>query len=255
MAKMFWLGLPGLEKRELDLLVEIANADARPPMSESQFDWLCKKRGLSRRAAAKEKSKWRDELERSTRPLRQLEKEVEQYMSRSSYVGARFQEQSRVEAASLRGRWRIVQIFLRPVIKDRGKPGWYCYLPAIGLPLKKHLVSISTPRDLVNWLIARAAAHGQLLRLVFCVRHKRFALRERGRIDSKYCSRECQRQADKEQRTKRYAGTRQLGTLARDKLRAGQIERLAVKLGGKGHLADTVAREYGQISLRRENRK
>jgi hypothetical protein len=62
----------------------------------------------------------------------------------------------------------------------------------IGVPAHRPPVLINEPADLVNWLVLRGFANGQMARFVLCELCKKFGLRERANKQARFCSPECQ---------------------------------------------------------------
>jgi hypothetical protein len=132
-------------------------------------------------------------------------------------IGAEFSR--RAASKKIRGTaWRNGDDFPPPVLKkqwidakeswasvivsQRKQTGWWFKdLPAVGLPSQYPPVIIRDPGDLTYWLLVRAVANRQHLRFVKCARDHcgKFGLRERARVESRFCSPECQVQdnADK----------------------------------------------------------
>jgi hypothetical protein len=62
----------------------------------------------------------------------------------------------------------------------------------IGVPAHRPPVLLNEPADLVNWLVLRGFANGQMARFVLCELCKKFGLRERAKKQARFCSPECQ---------------------------------------------------------------
>jgi hypothetical protein len=81
------------------------------------------------------------------------------------------------------------------IVSQRKQTGWWFKdLPAVGLPAQYPPVIIRDPGDFTYWLLVRAVANRQHLRFVKCTRDQcgKFGLRERARVESRFCSPECQ---------------------------------------------------------------
>lgn len=94
------------------------------------------------------------------------------------------------------------------VVFHRHKEKNFVHWPMIvGVPAHHPPVMINEPADLVNWLIVRGMANGQLKRFVKCDRTEcqKFGVRERARINAHYCSPECQEIANRQATKERWA--------------------------------------------------
>jgi hypothetical protein len=131
-----------------------------------------------------------------------LEKKGAAFSARSArgkLQGSAWRNGEDMDPALLKKQWRGAQeIFEAAVVSGRRLRGFFLHLPAIGLPMKTPAVLIHDPADLANWLLARAVANRQHLRLVKCTRATcgKFGLRTRARKESLYCSAECQSKAN-----------------------------------------------------------
>jgi len=82
------------------------------------------------------------------------------------------------------------------VVHYRHKEGNFVHWPMIvGVPAHHPPVMINEPVDLVNWLLVRGMANGQLKRFVKCSREDcgKFGIRERSKKDARFCSVKCQK--------------------------------------------------------------
>ena len=62
----------------------------------------------------------------------------------------------------------------------------------IGVPAHRPPVLLNEPADLVNWLVLRGFANGQLARFVRCDLCMKFGLRKRAKKQARFCSSRCQ---------------------------------------------------------------
>lgn len=75
----------------------------------------------------------------------------------------------------------------------RKTPRSFVHAPSIiGVPAHRPPVLLNEPTDLVNWLVLRGFANGQMARFVRCKRCRKFGLRERAKQDAQFCTSACQ---------------------------------------------------------------
>jgi len=136
-----------------------------------------------------------------TGPLAALEKKCVEFASKSirhKVSGSVWRQPDDIPARALKRQWQDARRIWEEVIVGedrRSLKGFFLHLPAIGLPMKIPVPLLHDPNDLANWLLARAIANRQHLRVVKCARCHKFGVRRRGRAQSRYCSAACQQQA------------------------------------------------------------
>jgi hypothetical protein len=77
----------------------------------------------------------------------------------------------------------------------RSKRGMFCPIPPISLPSKNPMVVVHSRSDFFDWLFARAVANSQWLLFVKCQLCGKVHLRRRARVESRYCTKKCQKAA------------------------------------------------------------
>lgn len=188
--------------------------------------------------------------------IRAIRKKIKNYIDRSEYIVRGVRETSRDWGKGvareqkreplerqLRAEWKTIrEPLLQVIVEERDRPGFYCHLPRIALPQKKHQVVIFGPVDLVQWLVARAVANWQHLRFVKCQWCNWFKYRIRATIDMHYCSKECQEEANHHQKLQRYAAT-----LPDDRAKELRFKQLSLLAAERGNLPRSLARELTDL--------
>jgi len=130
-------------------------------------------------------------------------------------------EKGKTPETFLRGRWSEAgSRFLGSIVSHRDKLGFYCPMPAIGLPSHTPAVFVHNRDQFVDWFVARAVANRQWLRFVKCQDCHKVGLRHRGKKESKYCNEDCQKKAS-------------LAQLLRKDRDTGDFETFLAKDGGR----------------------
>lgn len=188
--------------------------------------------------------------------IRAIRKKIKHYMDRSEYIvrgvmetskgfgkGVTREQKREPLERQLRAEWKkIREPLLQIIVDERSRRGFYCSLPRIALPQKKHQVVIFGPVALVQWLVARAVANWQHLRFVKCQWCNLFKYRLRASVDTHYCSKECQEEANLHQKLQRYAAT-----LPDDRAKELRFKQLSLLAAERGNLPRPLARELTDL--------
>ncbi len=82
---------------------------------------------------------------------------------------------------------------VKAVLAAHESPRSFVHAPSIiGVPAHRSPILMNEPADLVNWLVFRGFANGQMARFVLCELCKKFGLRKRAKKQARFCSSHCQ---------------------------------------------------------------
>jgi hypothetical protein len=178
--------LDKLSKPELMFLLDLLNS------AGSEIDVFGKSRFI-RAIVSPEEATQLDKVADRFRLSYEKGKVSETFRSSDKYYSLKMKDRKQ----RARNDWSWARIpLISLVVHYRHKEGNFVHWPMIiGVPAHHPAVMINDPVDLVNWLLVRGMANGQLKRLVKCSREDcgKFGIRERSKKDARFCSVKCQK--------------------------------------------------------------